>query len=259
MQSEFRTFGHKRCFSKQPLGSLHSLDFFYRLACTSEIVYIRLMLEKVKTALFGNQVEEKLGPSPEGEATSSFDQISSVRMPSQSQMEKSRVAPGFYRPIPEETLVEWDAPARPFKKRKRQFFSTVLIISLLVSLILFFAGQTLSVAVVISVVFLVYVTAVIPPQDLHYKLTNYGIYVEKEAFSWVSMGRFWFDKKADQQVLEIELYRFPWRLTMVLLDGRTPRKVDLERVLSEVLIKEKPELTSYEKVAEWFKEKIPLE
>lgn len=213
------------------------------------------MLEKVKTALFGNQVEESLGPTP----SSTYDQTTGVRMPSQSQMEKSRVAPGFYRPIPEETLVEWDAPARPFRKRKRQFFSTVMIIALLVSLILFFAGQTLSVAVVISVVFLVYVTAVIPPQNLHYKLTNYGIYVEKEAFSWVSMGRFWFDTKAGQRVMEIELYRFPWRLTFVLIDGQTPRESDLEKVLSEVLMKEKPELTSYEKAAEWFKDKIPLE
>lgn len=211
----------------------------------------------MKTALFGSQVEEQLGPREE--PVSTFDQTSSVRMPRSSEMEKSKVAPGLYRPIPEETLVEWDAPARPFKKRKRQFFSTVMIIALLVSLILFFAGQVLSVAVVISVVFLVYVTAVIPPQMVHYKLTNYGIYVEKESFSWLSMGRFWFDEKAGQRVLEIELYRFPGRLTFVLIDGQTPRKDDLEQVLSEVLIKEKPELSSYEKVAEWLKDKVPLE
>lgn len=213
-----------------------------------------MMFEKIKAALFGNQMEEKLGPPDEID-----DRVSSVRMPGQVQMEKSRVAPGFYKPIPEETLVEWDAPARPFKKRNRQFFSTVIIIAILVSLILFFAGQVLPVAVVISVVFLVYVTAVIPPQNVHYKLTNYGIYVEKEAFSWLGMGRFWFDEKSGQKVLEIELYGFPGRLTFVLIDGQTPRTEDLERVLSEVLIKEKPILTAYEKAAKWLKEKIPLE
>ena len=219
------------------------------------------MLEKIKAALFGNQVEEKLGPEPEptAQTQSQADQESSVRMPGQFKMEKSKVAPGLYRPIPEETLVEWDAPARPFKKRKRQFFSTIIIIAILVSLILFFAGQVLPVAVVISIVFLVYVTAVIPPQEAHYKLTNYGIYVEKEAFSWLVMGRFWFDDKAGQRVLEIELYKFPGRLTFVLIEGKTPREKDLEAVLSEVLIKEKPELTTYEKAADWLKEKVPLE
>ena len=213
-----------------------------------------MMLEKVKTALFGNQTEEKLGPPEEA-----VSQSSAVRMPGQVKMEKSKVAPGLYRPIPEEVLVEWDAPARPFRKRNRQFFSTIIIIAILVSLILFFAGQVLPVAVVISVVFLVYVTAVIPPQIIHYKLTNYGIYVEKEAFSWLGMGRFWFDEKAGQKVLEIELYGFPGRLTFVLIDGQTPRAEDLERVLSEVLIKEKPALSTYEKMANWLKEKIPLE
>jgi hypothetical protein len=219
------------------------------------------MLEKVKAALFGKEVEEKLGPSPELSAAAANEQMSSfdVHMPGQSRMQSSKVAPGFYRPIPEETLVEWDAPARPFKKRKRQFFSTIIIIALLVSLILFFAGQILPVAVVISVVFLVYVTAVIPPQSIHYKLTNYGIYVEKEAFSWISMGRFWFDDESSQRVLQIELYKFPGRLTLVLIDGQTPREKDLENVLSEVLIKEKPPLTSYEKIADWLKDKVPLE
>ncbi len=217
------------------------------------------MLEKIKTALFGNQVEEKLGPISADVNQNQSDQTASVRMPEQFKMEKSRVAPGLYRPIPEETLVEWDAPARPFKKRNRQFFSTVMIIAILISLILFFAGQVLPVAVVISVVFLLYVTAVVPPQKLHYKLTNYGIYIENEAFSWLNMGRFWFDHKAGQRVLEIELYKFPGRLTFVLIDGQTPREQDLANVLSEVLIKEKPALTTYEKIAAWLKDKIPLE
>jgi hypothetical protein len=231
------------------------------------------MLEKVKAALFGGGKAEKLGPSVADIAATaaaaemagaadeqvSASDVNSVRMPSQSKMEKSRVAPGMYRPVPEETLVEWQAPARPFRPRKRQFFSTVVIIAILVSLILFFAGQVLPVAVVISVVFLVYVTAMIPPQTVKYKMTNYGIYVEKEAFSWLSMGRFWFDTQSGQRVMEIELYRFPGRLTFVLVDGQTPREEDLEKVLSEVLIKEKPELTTYEKIANWLQEKIPLE
>ena len=73
------------------------------------------------------------------------------------------------------------------------------------------------------------------------------------------MGRFWFDDKSGQRVLEIELGKFPGRLTFVLIEGLTPREKDLENVLSEILVKEKPELTTYEKIANWFKEKIPLE
>ena len=183
----------------------------------------------------------------------------SVSLPQQTKRERSKVAPGLYRPIPEETLVEWDAPARPFKKKDRQFFTTTIVIAILISLILFFTGQLLPVAVVISAVFLIYVTSVIPPNEVHIKLTNYGLYFEKEAFAWQEMGRFWFDNKHGQEVVNIELYRFPGRLTLVIVDGQTPSKLDFNLVFSEVLVKEKPELTYFEKAAEWFQEKVPLE
>lgn len=182
-----------------------------------------------------------------------------VNLPKSAELEKSKVAPGYYRPIPEETLVSWEAPARPFKKRKKQFFSTVFIIALLVALILFFAGQVLPVALVISVVFLVYVTAMIPPQNVSVKLTNYGFYIDKDAYAWYEMGRFWFEKKQGFDTLQIELGRFPGRLSLVLLDGVTPTKKSLEEVLSEVLLKEKPKPTTFEKISSWFGDNIPLE
>jgi hypothetical protein len=183
----------------------------------------------------------------------------SVNLPKSAELEKSKVAPGYYRPIPEETLVTWEAPARPFKKRNKQFFSTVFIIAILVALILFFAGQVLPVALVISVVFLVYVTAMIPPQNISVKLTNYGFYIDKEAYAWYEMGRFWFEKKQGFDTLQIELARFPNRLSLVLLEGITPSKENLELVLSEVLLKEKPKPTAFEKASLWLSEKIPLE
>jgi hypothetical protein len=176
-----------------------------------------------------------------------------------AKLEESKIAPGLYRPIPEEALLTWEAPARPFKKRNKQFFSTVLIIAILIALILFFAGQVLPVALVISVVFLVYVTAMIPPHNIAVKLTNYGIYIDKEAFSWQEMGRFWFEKKQGFDTLQIELARFPNRLSLVLIKGETPNKEDLKLVLSEVLLEEKPKPTTFEKVSLWLSEKIPLE
>lgn len=182
-----------------------------------------------------------------------------VRMPDQVKMEKSKVAPGYYRPVPEQTLIEWDAPARPYKKRSRQFFTTILVIAILICLVLFFSYQFLPVAVVISAVFLIYVTAVIPPHIMHYKLTNYGLYIEKEAYAWYEMLRFWFDEKSGQQVVNIDLLRFPNRLTMVILADQTPTKEDFDLVFSEVILKEKPQLTTYEKVAQWLQDKIPLE
>jgi len=214
------------------------------------MLYFLMMHEQSQTAPTKNQAAKP----KEAEAANQR-----VNLPKSAELEKSKVAPGYYRPIPEETLVTWEAPARPFKKRNKQFFSTVLIIAILIGLILFFAGQVLPVALVISVVFLVYVTAMIPPQNVSVKLTNYGFYIDKEAYAWYEMGRFWFEKKQGFDTLQIELGRFPNRLSLVLIDGVTPSKEDLESVLSEVLLKEKPKPTTFEKAAKWLSEKIPLD
>lgn len=222
-----------------------------------------------QTKLSEEKNQEAVSPNAKAESKETFEDKTEasakdraerkIQFPNQVEREKSKVAPGYYRPVPEQTLIEWDAPARPFKERKKKFFSTVLIIAVLVSLILFFAGQILPVAVVVSVVFLVYVSAVVPPNVIHCKLTNYGLYLEKEAFAWHEMARFWFDDKAGQEVVNIDLFRLPGRLTLVIDEKITPSRLDFNLIFSEVILKEKPELTTFEKAAKWLQEKIPLE
>ncbi len=175
----------------------------------------------------------------------------------QYQQQESRVAPGMIKPIPEQTIVEWKAKSRPFKKKEKKFFSTILIISLLVSLILFFAGQVLPVAVVIASVFLIYVLSVIPPDKITYKITSYGLRIESQLYYWEELGRFWLEKKYDDELLKIETIRFPGRLTLVLAEDIKPEA--LKELLSDVLINQKPKPTTYEKAANWLQEKIPLE
>ena len=177
-------------------------------------------------------------------------------LPSDYEPEKSRVAPGMYKPMPEQTVFEWTAASRPFKKRDRQFFTTVAVIALLVSLILFFAGQFLPIAVVISVAFLVYVLSVIPPHDIKHKITTYGIHIEEQLYYWEYMGRYWFEEKYDKPLLKVEVAQFPGRITLVI-DKKD--KTAIDEILSEVLLKEKPELTTFEKSAEWLQKKLPLE
>jgi hypothetical protein len=177
-------------------------------------------------------------------------------IPDDIRLERSRVAPGLYKPVPEITVFEWVAPSRPFKKRQRQFFVTVTVIALLVSMILFFSGQFLPIAVVISVVFLLYVLQVIPPQDIKHTITTHGISVEGNLYYWQELGRFWFEKKHEQLLLNIETARFPGRVTLVF---PAERRQEVTEILSEVLLEHKPDLTLFEKIAAWVQEKIPLE
>jgi len=171
-------------------------------------------------------------------------------------IEESRVAPGLYKPLPEQTIFEWKAPSRPFKKRKKQFFSSVFIITLLIFLILVFVGQWLAGAVAVSVAFLIYVLSFIPPNEITNKITTYGIRVEDIIYYWEELGRFWFTKKYGQELLHIETMRFPGRIVLLL---KKSEKNIVNNILSEALLNEKPDPTLYDKVSKWLGEKIPLE
>jgi hypothetical protein len=173
-----------------------------------------------------------------------------------SEYQQSRLAPGMYKPQPEYTVLEWQAPSRPFKQRNKRFFTTIIVIGLLVSLILFFAGQLLPIAVVFSIIFLVYVMSVVPPTQINYKISTFGIRADSELYYWEELGRFWFEEKLGQQQVVIETARFPGRLAILLVDQ--PKEV-VEMVLAEVLLQEKPPLTQFEKVAEWLEKRVPLD
>jgi hypothetical protein len=164
--------------------------------------------------------------------------------------------PSHLKPVQEKTILTWQAPSRPFKQHNRQYYTTIITIILLLSLLLFFAGQVLPIAVVIAVGFLAYVLSTVPPQDITNKITSFGIRVEDELYYWEEIGRFWYTEKYKQQILNIEVGRFPFRLSLLL--GSADEK-EITDILSEILLKEKPPATFYEKGANWLQEKIPLD
>jgi len=172
-------------------------------------------------------------------------------------IEMSEVFPGVVKPISETLVYQWESMSRPFKTRKKQFYTTTTTIVILLALILFFAGQVLTVAVVLSLAFMAYVFSVIPPTTILQQITTYGIRIGKELYLWQELGRFWFDKKHGQTLLIVEVARFPNRLTMVLVDKA--QKEELKVILSEVLLHQRPDLTRVEKASKWLEKKFPLE
>lgn len=189
--------------------------------------------------------------------TNNSNQNPNPYLPESYKLRESKIAPGMMKPLPEEDILAWQAPSRPFKKHNRKFFTTVAVIALLVSLIFFFAGQgLLPVAVAGSVTFLVYVLFTIPPQQVTNKISTYGIRIENVLYYWEELGRFWFEDKYNQKILYVETARFPGRITLLL--GKQNEE-DLKNILSEVLLNKKPDLTFFEKAGQWLSKKVPLE
>jgi hypothetical protein len=157
----------------------------------------------------------------------------------------------------EHMLLEWDAPSRPFKKRDREYYTTIGIIVFLLSLILFFAGQFLFIAVLISLAFVSYVLASVPPDHHHIAITSFGIHVGEQMYYWEELGRFWFSEKYKSNVLHVETARaFPSQL-ILLLGDKTVEEV--KKTMLKNAVFEVPRPTWLDNAAKWMTEKFPLE
>lgn len=157
-------------------------------------------------------------------------------------------------PLEEKELLSWTAPSRPFKRRNRDFYVTIIAIAALVGLILFFVDGFMPVLLIISLVFLMYVLSTVEPEQIEYLITNRGIKIAGKRTDWESMGRFWFTKRFDSELLVIETGNLPGRMELVVLPER---KDDLKKVLAEYLLHEEIPPSGLDKAANWFAKKLP--
>lgn len=193
---------------------------------------------------------------PQADQPQSVPPSANPQMQTNTSWNGSATLPSDLKPPQEEVLVEWSTLSRPFKKRNRKYFGTIALFVILISLILFFAGQFLPIAAVIAVAFLVYVMEMVPPIQVTNRITTYGIRIEDSLYYWEEMGRFWFTKRYGFTLLQIEISRFPNRLTILIGDLNQEA---LQEMLSEVLLFGKPQPTFFEQVADRLQKLIPLE
>lgn len=161
------------------------------------------------------------------------------------------------QPVELKSLLIWQAPVRPFKKRDKEFFTTVAAIAFLVCVILLFIKEWLGIAVVASLVFVGYVLATVEPEKTEHEITTRGVKTGDKLYKWEELNRFWFSDKWGQTILNIDTkLRFPSRLIMLLNDQPQDK---IKQMLSRYLQFEEPEVTFMDRSAKWLSDKIPLE
>lgn len=160
-------------------------------------------------------------------------------------------------PPPAKTLLVWQAPTRPFKKRDKEYFSTIAAIVFLLVIILFFIKEWLLIGVVIALMFVSYVLATVPPEKITYKITTRGVVIGDKTYKWSQLRRFWFSTKWNSQIICFEtLMVFPRQLRLVL-GGE--KKEEVKKIVEKYLIYEEPKKSLIDKTAVWLEEKVPLE
>lgn len=162
--------------------------------------------------------------------------------------------PVVVRPEPERDLATWQAPARPFKRRNKEFYVTIVAIAAIVGLILFLVEGFMPVILIISLVFLFYVLNTVEPEEIEYKITSKGIKVADRRTRWDVMVRFWFSRRFDNELLVVETLTLPGRMEFVV---NPEQKQNIKKALLIYLPEEKASPSSLDRAANWFSKKLP--
>lgn len=154
-------------------------------------------------------------------------------------------------------LYTWKASSRPFKKRDREFWTTVLAIVFLVGLILFFVKEWFLIAAIISLTFVYYVLSTVEPEEAKYKISNRGIIYAGQTYPWEAIDQFWFSEKYGQKTVNFEIRSgLPGRITILLGEGD---EGEIKKLLLKYLLEEEPKPSFLDNAADWLQKKVPLE
>lgn len=177
--------------------------------------------------------------------------------PNQNTLENEAVDRGgaqVPRLSPEKTLFVWRAPSRPFKRRNKDFWMTVMAIASVFGLILFLVEGVMPVILIISIIFLFYVLSTVEPENIEYSLTDRGVKIADKRTDMELLTRFWFARRHNDELLVFETQMVPGRLELVI---NTKDKEKIRKTLLEYLSEEEASPSSLDRATNWLSKKLP--
>lgn len=156
------------------------------------------------------------------------------------------------------TLLSWHAPGRPFKKHSKEYFINIFLIMTAVEVIIFLFHMYLLMLVVLSLAFLAFALAIVPPHMFYYKITSEGVRIEDGFFIWEELYDFYFAKHDGIEVVKIGTKAYiPGELTLMLGDI-TPQQIKTA-LLPYLPFREYVRPTFTQKAGDWLEKNFPLE
>ena len=168
--------------------------------------------------------------------------------------DKSQDAGRGYLDEPEKDLFVWETPSRPFKKRGRDFWITVIGMASIGAFILFLIEGVMPVILIISVLFLFYVLSTVAPEKITCKITTKGVRVADRLNEWDTLVRYWFGERLGTHLLIFQTMFLPGRLELVILEEDREK---IKKALQKFVQYEKLPPSRFDKAANWFAEKLP--
>lgn len=156
------------------------------------------------------------------------------------------------------TILAWKAPGRPFRKRGKDYYLSSILLVLVVQVILFLFAQYLLMLVVLSLVFVAFALATVPPHDFHYKVNTEGVRIEDHFYLWQELYDFYFKYREGMDILVLRTRAFlPGELTLSL--GTLHKDQIKSALLPYLPFREVVKPTFMEKSGDWLSTNFPLE
>lgn len=166
---------------------------------------------------------------------------------------KNKEEIGVHDAVAERDVFSWIAKLRPFKRKSREFYVTAASVAVLFGLILFLIDGIMPVLLIVGFSFLLYVLNNVEPENIEYKVTNYGIRIGNSLTPWENMGRFWFSERLGSDVLVLETAGLIGRVELIY---EPKDKEKLEKALKKYLVHEEAVPTILDKSANWVAGKL---
>jgi hypothetical protein len=157
----------------------------------------------------------------------------------------------------EKILLEWTSPARPYKARTREFYTTVLSIVFLLAIILLLLGDFLLIGVIIAFAFLSYILSTHKPENAIHQVTTTGIRTDGKLFEWNTLTNFWLKKQWSQEVVICKTKAALPGVILLVIDPL--KREEIIKVIGEKIPLEKPTDSFVDKASKWLGDKVPLE
>lgn len=157
----------------------------------------------------------------------------------------------------EKLILEWTSPARPYKKRSREFYTTILSIAFLLAVILLLLREFLLIGVIIAFAFLSYVLATHKPEDVIHQVTTKGIRTDNKLFEWSELTNFWLKKEWNQEMVICQTVKALPGVILMVIDPKN--REEIIKAIGEKIPLEKPADSFVDKASKWLGDKVPLE
>lgn len=158
----------------------------------------------------------------------------------------------------EKEIYWWKSLERYQKTRSKEFYSTIIVLAVLVSIIMFFIEGIMPVLVIWSIVFVAWAISKTPPVEVEHRITSWGIRTGGGLYRYSDMDFFWIEDMENQKMLRVLMpRRLPGMLAILI-------KADDEEKIKKIMMDQgvpmqTPQKTWMDKTLNWVAKKVPLE